>query len=490
MKRLLSLSLVIAAITVGACAKAGAQSQPVEVADRWQLFISDRLVQQATGDAQLRLHHPVDQGNVLTLDKPWEGAFSIYGTVIKDGDTYHMYYRGMPGLSVDDEPTEVTAYATSDDGIHWVKPDLRLHEINGSLENNAILVGTKHTPATQNFSPFLDTREGVPADERFKAVAGNSDSGVLAFVSGDGIHWRPLQEEPVYLQAGNAQKAAFWSEAEQRYVMFFRIEIEGVRSIAKATSEDFLNWTDATPMRFSDTGSTLPSEELYLNQTSPYYRNPHLYIATTARLVEDRQVLSEQKAEQLGALPALITSTSDPVLMTTEAGSNSYDRTFRESFIRPEIGLANWVSRSNFPALNIVPTGEHEMSIYVSQHYGQSTNYVRRYTLRVDGFASVHAGAEGGEVLTPAVVFQGDELLLNFATSAAGSVKVELQDESGAPIEGFTLAECKEQIGNEVERVVSWNGGADVSELAGRPVRLRLVIKDADVYSFRFRAAE
>jgi hypothetical protein len=75
---------------------------------------------------------------------------------------------------------------------------------------------------------------------------------------------------------------------------------------------------------------------------------------------------------------------------------------------------------------------------------------------------------------------------LNYATSAAGSVRVEIQDAAGKPIDGFTLAECPEIIGDEIERVVRWKSGSDVSKLVGQPVRLRFALTDGDLYSLRF----
>ena len=78
-------------------------------------------------------------------------------------------------------------------------------------------------------------------------------------------------------------------------------------------------------------------------------------------------------------------------------------------------------------------------------------------------------------------------MTINYSTSAAGGIRVEIQDADGGAVGGYTLAECQEIIGDQIERVVSWKGGADVSKLAGRPVRLRLVMKDADLYSIRFR---
>ena len=128
------------------------------------------------------------------------------------------------------------------------------------------------------------------------------------------------------------------------------------------------------------------------------------------------------------------------------------------------------------------------MSFYVNQNYAQPTAHLRRYSLRLDGMASVSAGAEPGELLLEPVTFAGERLFLNYATSAAGGVRVEIQDIDGTPIPGFTLEESVELIGNEIEGACSWRNGADVSALAGRPIRLRLQMQDADLYAFRFGA--
>ena len=83
----------------------------------------------------------------------------------------------------------------------------------------------------------------------------------------------------------------------------------------------------------------------------------------------------------------------------------------------------------------------------------------------------------------------GGELRLNFSTSAAGSIRVEIQDEAGRPLPGHGLEECEVIYGDTLDRRVAWKQGADVSALQGRPVRLRFVLEDADLFSLWFAPA-
>jgi hypothetical protein len=129
-----------------------------------------------------------------------------------------------------------------------------------------------------------------------------------------------------------------------------------------------------------------------------------------------------------------------------------------------------------------------ELSLYAVENYWTGTSSdLRRYTLRLDGFVSVSAPMDGGELITKSVIFSGKNLILNFSSSAAGDIRVELQDETGHPVPGFTLDDCPPVFGDSLERMVIWNNASDLSSLAGKPVRIRFVLKDADLYSFRFK---
>ena len=122
------------------------------------------------------------------------------------------------------------------------------------------------------------------------------------------------------------------------------------------------------------------------------------------------------------------------------------------------------------------------------EHYRRPSIRLRRGTLRTDGFVSVNAPYAGGEFVTKPLVFEGNELVVNYATSVAGGLRVEIQDAAGKPIDGYRLAECVEIFGDEIERVVRWESGGNVGSLVGKPIRLRFVMAAADLYAMQFRA--
>jgi hypothetical protein len=459
------------------------ETEQIYLGSRRELFIDHYLIDHLDG-VRLVLHRLHDEGPVLKFDEPWEGPFCGYCTVIKDDDTYRFYYRGLPEASSDGSEREVTCYAESTDGIHIIKPKLNLFSVKGSKTNNVILADA--APVNHNFSPFLDTRPGVPEDRRFKALGGTEKSGLIAYVSADSIHWKKFRAEPVFTKGKfDSQNVAFWSDNEQCYLCYFRTWTStgytGFRSVGRTTSKDFINWTEPEQMSFGDT----PREHIYTNQTHPYFRARHIYISIAARFLPGRQILSDEQAKQLNVNPNYFKDCSDAVLMTSRGG-NIYDRTFMEGFIRPGIGLQNWVSRSNYPALNVVQTETAEMSLYVQHDYAQPTAHLRRYSLRLDGFASIYAPYKGGSFTTKPFTFTGSKLLLNFATSAPGFIKVEIQNADGKPVDGYSLQDAEELIGNYIEHPAAWKNGADVSQHSGRPIRLKFVMKDADLYSLQF----
>lgn len=460
--------------------------QTREIGSHLELMIDDYLIESLTG-ARLQMHTP----RPMPMAKsPLLGS---YTTVMKDGDLFRAIYRASDpsyqGKHYDGNPGEMTCYAESADGHEWVYPKLGLVEVAGSRANNTVLFAS---PESHTFAPFLDTRPGVPADERFKALAGlheeavriargidakavppEAKGGLYAFASPDAIHWRRLSPEPVVPSsaAGNfgfdSQNVSFWSELEGCYVCYFRTWYMSdgksfawtpslKRSISRVTSRDYLHWSETKALKPNE-----PDEHLYTNQTHPYFRAPHIYIATPTRFMANR-------------------GESTDVLFMTARGDAPYARTFKEAFIRPGLDERRWGNRANYVALNVVPTSPTEMSIY-HDHSGV------RFVLRTDGFASVTAPHSGGEMRTRPLIFAGGELVLNSSTSAGGSIRAEIQDVNGNVLPSFALEDCLEIIGDRIEQRVTWKHGTDLKHLAGRPVRLRFVLNDADLFSLRFR---
>lgn len=449
------LAVVFVAIEIGGNLSA---APAFEIGQRRELFVGRQLIGKMDG-VTLRLHEPQPQ------PRPRNPLPIVYGTVIKDGDLYRGYYRslrkGYSGKRFDGNPGEITCYAESRDGNEWTYPQLDLFDIDGPEGRNVIWDG--QNMCSHNFSPFLDARPGVPKEQRFKALAGvHAAGGLYAFASADGIRWKLIREQPVIPAHGfafDSQNVSFWSVAEKTYVCYYRswdTPHGRLRTISRTTSQDFIHWNEPVA-----TNPNLPKEHLYTSLTQPYFRAPHIYIATPTRFRPDRG------------------SSTDILFMSSRAGSTVYDRLFAEAFIRPGLDADRWGNRSNYAALNVTPTGPGEMSIYHKDG--------RRYTLRTDGFISVRAGYEEGELMTKPVVFTGSRLGLNFSTTAAGSLQVELQDVQGRAFPGFALADCQILVGDKIEQMVAWKENPALSKLAGKSVRIRFVMTECDLYSFRFQ---
>lgn len=466
--------------------------EPERIDDRLQLFVDGARIERMRG-AELRLQQPRPAEVVFRFDRPWEGIVSGYVTVLRGDGRWLLYYRGRPstiGRDGSAEAQEVTCVAESADGRSWTRPALGLFEVAGTRDNNVVLVQPKE--ATHNFCPFVDTRPGVAPEAKYKAVGGTQRSGLLAFASADGVHWRRWREEPILRDgAFDSQNVAFYSPLEQAYVCYFRTFRNRVRWISRSVSKDFATWSAPVPLDFGGA----PAEHLYTNQIQPYFRATDVLVATPARFVPGREGLTEAQRQAIALdgpsnYPHLRGATSDAVFMSSRDGV-TFSRRFLESFVRPGPDPRNWVARANYPALGLVPTGEDTMSLYVQRHYGQPTAHLQRFELRTDGFVAAHADYDSGELITRTLLFGGLgesgaewRLLLNVSTSAAGSVQVELQRADGTPIEEFGIDDCEPIIGDAIEREVRWKSGG-LRQFAGQPLRLRFVLKDADLFGFR-----
>lgn len=422
------------------------------------------------------LHSPQPAGIAIKFDRPWEGNISAYVTVFQDGNKFRMYYRGSsdpdyirksalkPGEVIVPKHADVTCYAESRDGVTWAKPSLGIVEFQGSRDNNIIL---KDVEASENFSPFLDGNSQAPKSERYKAVAGG-DKGLFAFKSADGLHWQKMTEKRIITDGTfDSLNVAFWDTQRKEYVLIYRDLLQGIRTIKYSTSKDFLHWTSG---KWADYGNA-PIEHLYTNATTPYFRAPQIYLAFPSRYVPWRHTFDDAPAQGV----------SESVFMSSRDGVH-WDRRFMEAFVRPGRDPLDWVHRDHMMATGILATAPDEVSIYISRHYTYPSAFVERMTLRTDGFVSVHAGYYGGSFTTKPLVIEGSRLVLNYATSAVGRIQWEILDVNGNPLPDFATEQTKLLSGDEIAHSIKLPKG-----LGARPVRLRFIMKDADLFSLQIQ---
>ena len=454
----------------------------LELGQRRELFVDDLLIDRLDGTRQ-QLHAPELRGYVLNVQPPHENACTACYNLIGDGDGgLFLYYRGFYPIGVnyaDHHEQQTCNVLLSYDGVHFHRPSLGLFEGASDdapgVAQNTIWQGYE----AHNFCAFVDENPAIDRAARFKAVGGGGHDRLFGFQSDDGLRWDRVQEDPLQIKgAFDSVNVPMWDGHVGCYRLFSRYfeEIDGqrIRAIQSCTSEDFINWSEPVPHQYAD---GVPLEQFYTNATVACPGAEHILLSFPMRFLPNRTLDTEGMDYPGEGL-------SDAVFMSSRDGVQ-WDRRFRQAWLRPGRDPRNWTHRNQTTAVGIIDTGDSEWSMYVSQHYGWNDNHLRRVTVRPWGFASVRAD-DHGEALTPPLTFDGAELHLNYATSAAGSVRVEIQDGDGKPLPGYGLDDAQHLFGDEIDDVARWTSGSDVSSLIGRTVRLRVVLEDADLFSLRF----
>jgi len=498
---------------------------PWDVGNRRQLFIDGRFFAKRE-NVDLCVHPPRKTGEwTIKPDRPWEtGGIGPYSSVLKEGETYHFWYHAMDNKQWDSaREAGAICYARSKDGIHWEKPALGLIEYAGSRDNN-IVVG--HGAAGLKIGQdgvmvFLDPT--APPEQRFRMVSHFDalGAGIHILSSGDGIHWQVTHRSILNYRPMakghhlDSQNVIFWDDRIHKYVAYVRKNLNDPesqgRSVARAESDrlgDFpvvqdmpsILKPDALDMRQARRAMVdyYTSEAIkYPWADDAYFMFPQVYYHYTNLL----RKFAKDCPTNAGPLDTQFAASRDGFHW------ERYDR-------RPFVGLGikgefDWASARM--VWGIVPdVAGREMYMYYRASdwlHGwdrdernkrlltgaglgadQDIAVLSRLVSRRDGFVSARTPYTGGEFTTPPLLFAGRRLALNINTSATGIGQVEILDEKGTPVTGYALSDCDWiHTANEINYVVTWNGRSDVSPLSGRPVRLRFVLTNSDLYAFQFQ---
>ena len=467
-----------------------------------EVFWDDYWMAESRG-VEVRMHEPRAEGLAFVCDAKWEGCTSGYFQVFRDGPVYRLYYRGASDLR-DSDGHRISGglgrfcFAESRDGLSFTRPELRLVSVAGAGHTNALF-----DREMDNLFIFRDDNPACPPEEKYKGLCGEYMQGLMFYASPDGVHFSDAGRKVIEKGHFDSLNTCFWNGEKGRYELYYRSfhsadpsgperNAEGiVRDILHAVSPDFVNWTELGPI---DYGPGAPDFQMYTNNIMPYPRAPHMYVGWPARYMERNMdgasvpclpdwPLRRGMIEEEGRSGTAMT---DSMLMLSRDGQ-TFQRE-EEAFLRPGPERSgNWTYGSTYMAYGLAQTrnpltGNGEISLYATENYRVSPTGLRRYTLRQDGFWSWHCPWREGRVLTRPMRLSGDELSLNFSTSAQGHARVRVCGEDGTPIPGYDSGYL---FGDSLERAVPFE--RDLAALLHRPVRLEFIMSDADLYSMTCR---
>lgn len=475
----------------------------------WDMSLADKAE-----SIYVKMHKPIRKNAVLECNEPWEGEHCGYGQVIYDGEKYRLYYRGAGAndgpWKLENGSHSLLCVAYSKDGKHFEKPDLGMHEYNGSKHNNIFFMSGEKG-CIDNFAIFIDANPDCPSDARYKAVSSYRAEKtpetycLIVYKSADGLQFEEVNRILVGKGAFDSMNIAFWDKRTGKYCLYIRgyhplneeykIEYEKethVRDIRVTYSDDFVSWTEP---RLLDYGEDKTEFQLYTNGMMKYYRSD-IYVGISTRYIDRsldsinykylpglhgyREIMKERKDR--GAI-----AMTDALIMTSRDGVHFNRR--REALFTPGLENGeNWVYGDCYIAHGMVQTksdfyGEpDEISLYTGKGYRSRPVTFERYTLRLDGFFSWHADFEDGEVITKPILAEGEKIFVNFSTSALGYLRIELLDENGNAIDGCDSGRL---FGDSVNRPIDFE--KPLTKLLGKRVKMKITMKDADFYSFCFK---
>lgn len=462
---------------------------PIVVGRAKQLFADDWVIdrrQQLTRTLHPVRKHP--KNPLLTAEMPWEKpCVLLYGAVIYDpqrtDDRFRMWYLCFTPKYSEDYSERLSksgriAYAVSHDGLQWQRPNLGIHEYEGSRDNNIVIPGPWGV-ASIHFDP-----QDADPERRYKAQV--RYNGHRAYFSPDGVHWN--EQGRMNLSAYD-RSTIHWDPIERHWFAstknWYKVPgEEDQRGRGYAESDDFLNWTPVTWM----CGTTRESGEIVYGLEPFYYESLFLGLWDRYRH-EPNGLLDVQLAVSHNGRHW--ERPSDEAWIPLTPLPDDFERV--KSPRSPETGVDPFDSRvpwdhanNSASMLGPVRVGD-ELWIYYS---GRSTDHRSRPhvgsiglgTLRLDGFFSLDAGDETGTLVTKPLQLTESDLHVN-ADASGGQLRIAVLDEQGQPLPQFTLEDCIPMTSDSVRHQVRWKD-ANVAELAGRTVRLQFELTQTELYAF------
>ncbi len=457
-----------------------------------QLFVDDFLI--AETNMERIYYKPVAfSGNpVLKPDHNWEYTNSgrPYAAPFSDGIWYDekdgkfkiWYLAGAGRLKYDNG--FYTCYAESDDGKKWNKPMLD------------ILPGTNVTDTCLRDAAtvWLDKYEKDP-QKRYKFFNIEPPWHIVLKYSHDGIHW---SREVVRSGSIGDRSTAFFNPFTDKWILSLRYNrrredgsVSRERQYAENSDPAMLvNLTSQTG-KGSDDGNIVywfgPEPGELSNPSFPDFK-PGIYnfdaIAYESIILG---FFTVHKGPENDVCRKLGIPKRNEISIGYSRDGFHFYRPENEIFIGVNESDIAWnygnvQSVAGMPvimgdSLYFYNSGRRLNKIYNDSHISTGLS-----TLRRDGFVSMASSGQEKYLVTETVLFDGRFFFVN--ADVKGKLKVEITDRNDRPIRGYKKDDCTDMEGNSTKHMISWKSKKDLSELAGKKVKIKFYLTDGELFSF------
>jgi hypothetical protein len=466
----------------------------VKIGPEHQLFVDNDLIAEATNLTR-EVHHPerYKENPILRPAQPDEARSAAFVfSVIRcdEPPAFRMWYlswRAWHDWKDGQEIRFATSYAVSDDGLHWKRPELNLHHIEGSTEKNIVI------PYGLAQGMFYEPWEPDP-QKRFKALVcvearrkGETKltvpEGYYLHTSPDGVHWKadlshyviPSLRGYTIPQSGAGDTSRFWWDAIRReYVGDVKFVLPGkLRCRGVMASDDLVHWTRPRPTLFARRG-----EDQIYGHTGFAYQGMYIGTRWIFRCQYDRNTHSmdvELDCSRDGKLWTRVGAGQPFMALNTKRDTWDCSR------IKPTtlmvVGDEIWIYYTAAPTAMDLAAGK----LPASHRVGYSVGLAR---LKLDRFASINADDKPGRLVTRPIGFVGKTLHINAEAAPDGEIRVGLLSRDGRAMDAFGCHDCVPIRGNSTDTPVKWRSSSDISALSNTGVRIQFALHKAKLYSF------
>jgi len=450
------------------------------------LFVDDQeIAAQQNLQRRIAPAHKHPHNPILSAEFPWEGESVLPSAMLRYDQErmfYQLWYHGHRTLSPREELSSF-CYATSIDGIHWRKPALNVlsaedAEAAAAWESNLLVPwGRPNQGDVTSATVLYDPKQ--PAALRYQLIyvgTGTNTTGLCLATSADGLRWTPNAENPVNL--GGTEPLGdllycFPDPHADRVVAYYRVprRHRATATLARMESRDLHHWYGQQPVLTTDAADPADAEVIGLT--------PFRYGELTLGLL-----WLQQRDHALGQETVVLQLVSSRDGVTwTRVGD-------RRPFLAP--GKMGSFDAAAIVHATIPIVHQDELWFYYAGAAAPINgwpppNYqIGLATVALDRFVAMEANAEEGTLTTTAITNSEQiDLLVNATVNPGGYLLVELLDEAGVPIAGFTRAEAIPFTANAVYHPMCWQTQPNLQALGKKRFHLRFILCRASLYAFR-----